>query len=93
MQILRSSKFATLIEAEFIEEVKLQKNTDCIEFRYVRKTTPLRYGRNYFISVPQIDGDITTVTITTQSRKVTVLIDNAWKYSVDRVISVLEALL
>ncbi len=93
MELLRSLKFATLIEAKFIEEVKTQKNADCIEFRYIKKMSLLDHGRNFFIIVPQIDGDTTTVTITTQSRKITVLIDTVWESSIDRVISVLEALL
>ena len=93
MELLRSPKFATLIDAKFTEEVKTQKGDNCIEFRYVKKTTLLNYGRNFFIEVPQIDGDTTTVTITTQSRKVTVLLDTVWESSVNRVISVLEALL
>lgn len=93
MELLRSPKFATLIDAKFTEEVKIPTRTDCIEFRYVKKTTLFNYGRNFFIEVPQIEGDTTTVTITTQSRKVTVLFDTYWESSVNRIISVLEALL
>ena len=93
MDILRNPKFATLIDAKFVEEVKTPQNPDCIEFRYVKKMTLMDYGRNFFILVPQIDGDTTTVTVTTQSRKVTVLIDTVWESSVNRVFTVLEALL
>ena len=93
MEILRSPKFATLIDATFTEEAKTQNGINCIEFRYVKKTTMLRYGRNFFIVVPQVDEDTTNVTVTTQSRKVTVLLDTQWKSSVDHVFNVLNALL
>lgn len=93
MEILRSPKFATLIDSKFIEEAKTQNDDNSIEFRYVKKGGWFEYGRNFFVTVPQIDGDTTTVTVTTQSRKVTVLIDTVWESSVNRVFTVLEALL
>lgn len=93
MEILRSPKFATLIDSKFTEEAKTQNGDNSIEFRYVKKLSLFDHGRNFFITVPQIDGDTTTVTITTQSRKVTVLIDTVWESSVNRVFTVLEALL
>ena len=93
MDLLRSKKFATLIDAKFTEEVVTANNADCVEFRYVKKMTLMDHGRNFFISVPKVDGDTTTVTFTTQSRKVTVLVDTVWSSAVDRVITVLEALL
>lgn len=90
MEILRNPKFATLINANLNEEAK---TATCVEFRYIRKTSPLLYGRNFFIGVPQENGDTTTVTVTTQSRKPTVLLDTVWVSEVERVISVLEALI
>ena len=98
MDILRNPKFSALIEADFVEEAKTAfskegKTATCIEFRYVRKTTPLRYGRNFFINVPQTDGDTTTVTVTTQSRKVTVVLDTVWQSEVKRVVTALEAMI
>ena len=93
MDLLRSPKFATLIDAKFTEEAKTQKNENCIEFRYAKRMTLLDHGRYFYIEVPQIDGDTTTITVTTKSRKATVLLDTQWESSVNRVISVLEALL
>ena len=90
MEILRTPKFATLIEAELVEEAKTENH---IEFRYARKTTLTSYGRNYFVTVPQIDGETTTVTITTQSKKKTVLVDIVWLSEAKRVSSVIEALI
>ena len=89
MEVLRNPKFAALIEADFLEEAK---TSTCIEFRYVRKTSMMGYGRNYFIGVPEVEGDTTIVTVGTQSRKVTVLLDTYWKTAVNRVIKALEAL-
>ena len=90
MDVLRNPKFAALIESELAEEAK---TATCIEFRYVRKMSLTTYGRNFFVSVPMIDGNSTTVTVTTQSRKVTVLLDTVWQSEVKRVITALEAML
>ena len=90
MEILRSSNFATLIEAEYIEEAK---TATCIEFRYVRKMSLSDHSRNFFIGVSPVDDETTMITITTQSRKPTVLFDTGWQAKVDRVAKVLEILL
>lgn len=92
MDTLRNPKFAALIEAELLEEAK---TATYVEFRYTRKTSIAhnRYGRNFFIKVPQVDGNTTAVTITTQSRKVTVLLDTVWQSEVKRVFTALEAML
>ena len=93
MDVLRRPQFATLIEAKFTEAVKPAGTVNCIEFRYVTRMTLLDHARNFFITVPQSDGNTTKVTITTQSRKVTVLVDSPWRSKVERVSQVLQALI
>jgi hypothetical protein len=86
---LRMPRFAELIDAEYIEEAITQNGT---EFRYVRKSTSARYGRNFFINVATDAEGKTAVTATIQSRKVTVLLDNTWKLESDRAYASLETL-
>lgn len=89
-EILRSSDFSKCIDADFIEEAIL---SDGVEFRYVRKTDITRYGRNFFIKVKKTEDNATHVAVTTQSRKVTVLFDTAWKKEAERIFSLMDALL
>ena len=90
MDVLRNPNFATLIDAEFIEEAK---TASYLEFRYIRKTTLTRYGRNFFIRVNQAESNKTNVTIITQSRKVTILFDSMWRSEIKHISSALNILI
>lgn len=89
--LLRKPEFSTLMDAPFIEEAIL---SDGVEFRYIRKTDIVRrYGRNYFIKLQKVDDNTTSVAVTTQSRKVTVLFDTSWKREVTKVFNYMDILL
>lgn len=92
--VLRNPDYSTCLDATYIEEAIL---SDGVEFRYVRKTNLLKrindYGRNFFIKITKESEKITNVAITTQSRKVTVLVDTNWKQEVDKAFSVIDILL
>ena len=88
-EIIKDERFQRTIDAEFIEEaITPQKH----EFRFIRKTTAARYGRNIFISINDAGNNSTTVNATVQSRKITVLIDTSWKKEVERIFSALDIL-
>lgn len=89
-QILRSSDFQTCLDATFVEEALLP---DAVEFRYQRLTSWKKYGRNYFVKLKKLDDNRTEVAVTTQSRKVTVLWDIAWKDETDKIFNYLLILL
>ena len=89
MDALRMPRFAELINAEYIEEATTQNGT---EFRYIRKSTAVRYGRNFFINVVSNAEGKTIVTATIQSRKATVLLDTTWKIESDRIYASFETL-
>ena len=89
-QVLRHPDFAQCLDARFLEEAIMADGT---EFRYIRETTMTRYGRNYFIKLVKLSDGQTEVTVTTQSRKVTVLWDTAWKKEVERTFGFLDMLL
>ena len=88
--LFRNQDFSKCIDADYIEEAIIR---NYIEFRYVRKTNISRYGRNFFIKVEKADEDITSVSVTTQSRKVTVLFDTSWKKEVTKVFDMIDILL
>ena len=92
--LLRNPDFSKCLDANYIEEAIL---SDGVEFRYVRKTNLLKriddYGRNYFIKVNKKENGLTSVSISTQSRKVTVMIDTNWKKEVDKAFSFIDILL
>ena len=88
-RVLKSPDFSKCIDAAFYEEAILP---DGNEFRYKRLTTATRYGRNFFILV-KAAGEEVTVSVTTQSRKVTVLFDTAWKRETTRAFEFLDMLL
>lgn len=88
--ILRSPDFSKCLDATFIEEAI---QPDGIEFRYIRKTVATRYGRNFYIKVKRISEQEAGVSVTTQSRKVTVLFDTAWKREATRAFEFVELLL
>lgn len=89
-QVLRSSDFQTCLGAPFIEEAIVP---DAVEFRYQRLTSWKKYGRNYFVKLKKLDDNRTEVAVTTQSRKVTVLWDIAWKDETDKIFNYLLILL
>lgn len=89
MEVLRNPRFPQLLDVEMIEEAKL---ADGIEFRYGRKTTWQRWGRNYFLKVSRAE-DGTVITVTIQSRKRTVLFDPAWKQEAEKALNRLEVLM
>lgn len=88
--VLRRSDFSKLLDAQFIEEAI---TPDGREFRYQKKTTLMRYGRNYFVNVKMIGENHTSVAVTTQSRKVTVLIDTSWEKEVTGIFNIMDVLL
>ncbi len=88
--ILRCPDFSKCLDAAFIEEAIL---SDAVEFRFIRKSTLWSYGRNYFIKVRKIAENSTDVSITVQSRKVTVLIDPNWEQEADKAYNFIEILL
>ena len=88
---LRCEDFIKCLAADLTEEVILG---DAREFRYVRKTDIVRYyGRNYFVKVTPKGEDSVNVAVTTQSRKVTVLFDTAWKTEVDKIFAYIDLLI
>ena len=88
---LRSPDFSKLLNAPFIEEAII---ADEREFRYQRKTDMIRYyGRNFFIRVKETGEGEVCVSVTTQSRKVTVLLDTSWKPEAEKVFNILDVLL
>lgn len=89
-QVLRNPDFSQCLDAKFLEEAIMADGT---EFRYIRETTMSRYGRNYFIKLAKLPDGQTEVTVTTQSRKVTVLWDTAWKKEAERTFGFLDMLL
>lgn len=86
--------FSKCIDANYIEQAVI---SDYVEFRYVRKTNFLKriddYGRNFFIKVEKIDENTTSVSVTTQSRKITVLHDSNWQKEVTKVFDFIDILL
>ena len=88
--VLRSPDFCKCMDAEFLEEAILPSS---VEFRYKRKSTVTAYGRNYFIAVKSLDKNLVNVAVTTQSRKVTVLLDTSWKKEVEKAFGFIEMLL
>ena len=90
MEALRDPRMALMIDAPLMLE---GKNPEGIIFRYERKTTASRYGRNYEVLLTPGENDTTNVKVTIQSRKVTVLLDTAWEKEAKRVYSGLDALL
>lgn len=92
--LLRNPDFSKCLGVNYIEQAIL---SDCVEFRYVRKTDFLKrmddYGRNYFIRVKKIGENVTSVSVTTQSRKITVLHDSNWVREVDKVFEFIDILL
>ena len=85
--VLNDSRFCKMFESELSEEAK---TADGIEFRFVKKTNVAKHGRNYNITVTDGESGSTKVTVTTQSRKVTVLWDPLWEKEVDHIFSILE---
>ncbi len=88
--VLRDPDFSRCIDAELIEEAIM---ADGVEFRFVRKTTMQRYGRNYYIKVRKLAEAECDVAVMTQSRKVTVLFDIQWKDEVQKVYGFVDMLL
>lgn len=88
--VLRQPDFSQCVDAVLVEEAILP---DGVEFRFVRKTTMTRYGRNYFVRLVKVNDEQTSVTITTQSRKYTVLWDTSWKNEVNRTFGFIDLLL
>ena len=89
-RVLRNPDFSQCINADFLEEAILADGT---EFRFVRKTTMTRYGRNYNVKVKKLTESEVSIAVTTQSRKITVLIDPQWKEEVNRVFGFIDMLL
>ena len=58
--ILRNPKISEILEAEFKEEAKM---SNAIEFRYTRKTTLTKYGRNFYVKIESIDEKNSVVTV------------------------------
>ncbi len=90
MEALRNPQLSAIIDASLMLE---GKNPEGIIFRYERRSTMSRYGRNYEVLLTPGEGNTTDVKVTIQSRKVTVLIDPAWEAEAKRVYSGLELLL
>lgn len=88
--LFRNQDFRKCMDADYIEEAII---SDYVEFRYIRKTTPFRYGRNFFIKVKKTGENTSSVSVTTQSRKVTVLLDTSWKKEVTQVFNFIDVLL
>ena len=89
-RVLRNPDFSQCIDAEFLEQAIMPDGT---EFRFVRKTTLTRYGRNYNVKVKKLTDTEVNVAVMTQSRKVTVLIDPQWKAEVNRIFGFIDMLL
>ena len=89
-QVLRHPDFSQCLDVTYIEEAITPEGT---EFRYTRKTDMSRYGRNYFIKLVTLADGQTEVTVTTQSRKVTVLWDIPWKKEVEKAFGFIDMLL
>lgn len=87
--VLRDPDFSKAMQVEYVEEAILP---DGVEFRYRRMSTAMKYGRNYFVKLKKAEN-ATEAAVTTQSRKVTVLIDPLWKTETGRVYDFLEMLL
>ena len=88
-EILRGEDFSKLLQADFLEEAILPESH---EFRFVRKTDWKRYGRNYFVDVKAKDENVSSVAVTVQSRKVTVLLDPLWEEEVKKIYAYLDVL-
>lgn len=88
--VLRSPEFVQCMRADFVEEAIL---SDAIEFRFRRMTDWTRYGRNYFIKVKSDGKNGSVVSVTTQSRKLTVLIDTQWRKEVAAAFGFIDMLL
>lgn len=87
--ILKSTDFSKCLDADFIEEAIL---SDGHEFRYQKKTNAFKYGRNYFVKIKETGENKTSVSVTTQSRKITVLFDPLWKKEVEKVFYFIDML-
>lgn len=88
--VLKSQDFCQCMDVELYEQAIVP---DGHEFRYRRKTSMTRYGRNYFAKVSKTENGEQEVTVTTQSRKVTVLLDPMWKQEVERMFGFIDMLL
>ena len=92
--ILRNPKVANGLEAKLMNEVTMP---DGIEFQFVKAPIEVKlssaYGRNYFVKLQRINDNNTNVTVATQSRKPTVLLDTLWLNEVNKVFLIIDTLI
>ena len=85
--VLSDARFYKTLEAKLLEEAKTANG---IEFRFYTKTSYQKYGRNFTVTVAGASDANSKITVSTQSRKVTVLWDPLWEKEVNRIFSVIE---
>lgn len=90
-KILLNPDFCQCLGVEYIEAATYPDGA--VEFRYKRKTTMTRYGRNYFVKIKKLGENQSEVTVATQSRKVTVLFDTQWKEEVQKTFGFIDMFL
>lgn len=88
--ILRNPKICEFLEVEFKEEAK---TSNAIEFRYTRKTTLIKYGRDFYVKIESTDAQNSVVTVTTKYHRYRTLFDHFGKSEIKKVFFFIDMLL